>query len=177
MIQRFLTARYAPYAGISIDPNAVGGTAGTSDVTINNCSIVKWMVGIMLTANGQTLNDEMINVLDDEIDVCRVAIAIGQDQSKTINIKGLKVWNSTHTVLDGVTYGRGKGGGSVFCENWNIAGNCNELFNLNTDRFPLSCKDIYSESLFRIGYVGFGVGANFINAQIDFFNGARVACS
>ena len=165
--------RNHPYAAISIDPHAnVGGSAGgTSDVTIQNCSIRQWMVGICLSPSGVTLNDEMINILEDDIESCRVAIAICQDQSKTINIRGLKVWASVHTVLDGVTYGRGTGGGSVFCENWNIAGNCNELFNLNTDRFPLSCKDIYSESLFRIGYVGFGTGANFINTQIDFLSG------
>lgn len=164
--------RNSPYAAIVIDPNqnANGGTGGTSDVTIQNCAFKYWMVGICLSPNG-TLNDEMINILEDDIEACRVAIAIGQDQSKTINIKGLKVWASCHTILDGITYGRGTGGGSVFCENWNIAGNCNELFNLYTDRFPLSCKDIYSESLFRIGNVGAGTGANFINTQIDFLTG------
>lgn len=167
-------SRYTPYAGISIDPNqnANGSSGGTSDVTIRNCAIKGWMVGIALTPNGVTLNDEIISITDDNIESCRVAIAIGQDQSKTISIKGLKVWASVHTILDGVTYGRGTGGGSTFCENWNVAGNCNELFNINTDRFPLSGKDIYSESLFRIGNVGSGAGANFVNCQIDFLTGA-----
>ena len=166
-------SRYAPYAGISIDPNLnkTGSNGGTSDVTIQNCSINRWMVGIMLTPNAGTANDEMINILEDDIETCRDAIAIGQDQSKTVNIKGLKVWASTHTVLDGKTYGQGTGGGSVFCENWNIAGNVNQLFNLVCDRFPLSAKDIYSESIFRIGTCGGSAGANFINFQIDFLTG------
>jgi hypothetical protein len=165
--------RNNPYSGISIDPvqNASGSAGGTSDVTIRNCAIKQFMVGIALTPNAGTLNDEIINITDNNIESCRVAIAIGQDQSKTVKISGLKVWSSTHTIVDGVNYGRGTGGGSVFCENWNIAGNVNQLFNLNTDRFPLSCKDIYSESIFRIGYVGYGVGANFINTQIDFLSG------
>lgn len=165
--------RFSPYAGISIDPLPLlqGGRGGTSDVTITNCAVIKWMVGVALTPNNQTLNDEMINILDDDIEACRVAIAIGQDQSKTINIKGLKVWASVHTVLDGLHYGRGTGGGSVFCENWNIAGNVNQLFYLYTDRFPLSCRNIYSESLFRIGTTGCGAGANFTDCQIDFLSG------
>jgi hypothetical protein len=161
--------RNNPYAGLVIDQFPTGG--GSSDITIQNCAFKQWMVGICLSPVG-TVNDEMINILDDDIEACRVAIAIGQDQSKTINIKGLKVWASVHTVMDGVHYGRGTGGGSVFCENWNIAGNVNQLFQMVTDRFPLSCINIYSESLFRIGTVGNGVGANFINCQIDFMSGA-----
>jgi hypothetical protein len=165
--------RYSPYCGISIDPyqNASGTRGGTSDVTIKNCSIKQFMVGIALSPNGYTQNDEMINILEDNIDGCRIAIAVCQDQSKTVNIKGLKVWASTYTILDGLTYGAGTGGGSVFCENWNIAGNVNQLFNLTTSRFPLSAKDIYSESLFRIGFVDHGAGSNFINFQIDFLSG------
>jgi hypothetical protein len=164
--------RNAPYAGIVIDPNAniSGANGGTSDVTIKNCAIKQWMVGICLSPN-VTLNDEMINILEDDIECCRVAIAIGQDQSKTINIRGLKVWASCHTVVDGVNYGRGTGGGSVFCENWNIAGNCNQLFNIITDRFPLSASRIYSESIFRIGTVMGQAGANFRDCSIDFLTG------
>lgn len=167
-------SRYKPYAGIVIDPdtNVSGTRGGTSDVTIKNCSIKQWMVGISLSPNGVTQNAEMINILEDDIEACRVSISVCQDQSKTINIKGLKVWSSVHTVLDGLSYGAGTGGGSIFCENWNIAGNVNELFHLTTGRFPLSCKDLYSESLFRIGSVGGGgCIANFINCEFDFLTG------
>lgn len=164
-------SRYAPYAGITIDPdtNRSGTRGGTSDVTIDHCSIKEFMVGACLSPNNVTQNDEMINFLEDDIEACRVAIAICQDQSKSINIRGLKCWASTHTILDGVNYGKGLGGGSVFCENWNIAGNVNELFNITTSRFPLSCQNIYSESIFRIGAVG--PMANFMNTEIDFLSG------
>ena len=162
-----------PYCGISIDPYQLlqGGSGGSSQIEVSNCAIKQFIVGAAIGCNGVTLNAEMINFIDDNIDAVKDCFAIGQDQSKTIDIERLKVWASVHTILDGVNYGKGTGGGSVFCENWNIAGNCNELFNLNTDRFPLSAKDIYSESLFRIGNVGFGVGANFINTEIDFLSG------
>jgi hypothetical protein len=167
-------SRYVPYAGISIDPdkNSSGSRGGTSDATIQNCSIKQFMVGIALSPNGSTFNDEIINIDNDDIEACRVAIAICQDQSKTISITGFKCWSSCHTIVDGVTYGAGTGGGSVFCENWNIAGNVNQLFNVHTDRFPLSCKDIYCESLFRIGTVWGGAGSNFINCEMDFLTGA-----
>lgn len=162
-----------PYVGISIDPNlnASGTRGGTSGVTIRGCKIIQWMVGVSLSANGFTQNDEMINILDDDIEACRVAIAVCQDQSKTVNIEGLKVWSSVHTVLDGVHYGAGLGGGSVFCDNWNIAGNVNELFNVTTTRFPLAASRIYSESIFRIGMVYGSAGANFRDFEIDFLTG------
>jgi hypothetical protein len=166
-------SRNNPYAGIVIDPyvNRNGSSAGTSGVEIRQCAVKQFMVGICLTPNPVTLNDEMINIIDDDIEAVRVAIAIGQDQSKEIHIDRFKCWASTHTILDGLHYGRGTGGGSVMIEGMNIAGNVNEIFDLSTDRFPLSAKDIYSESLFRIGYVGNGAGANFINFEIDFLTG------
>jgi hypothetical protein len=166
-------SRYSPYAGIVIDPfvNASGSAGGTSGVEIRQCSIKQFMVGICLTPNPVTANDEMINIIDCDIDAVRVAVAIGQDQSKEIHIDRLKCWASTHTILDGVHYGKGTGGGSVMIEGMNIAGNVNQLFNVVNDRFPLSAKDIYSESLFRIGTVGGSAGANFINFQIDFLTG------
>lgn len=166
-------SRNNPYAGIVIDPytNRNGSSAGTSGADIKQCAIKQFMAGICLTPNPQTQNDEMINIIDDDIEAVRVAIAIGQDQSKEIHIVRLKCWAATHTVLDGVTYGRGTGGGSVMIDGMNIAGSVNQLFNLITDRFPLSAKDVYSESLFRIGNVGNGAGSNFINFQIDFLTG------
>jgi hypothetical protein len=183
--------RYAPYAGIVIDPfcdsnqlkAAEGyrflrdqylpktGRGGTSDVEIRQCSVHQFAAGIVLTPNPLTQNDEMINIIDCNIDAVKVAIAIGQDQSKEIHIDRLKCWSSTYTVLDGLHYGRGTGGGSVMINGMNIAGNVNQLFYVRTDRFPLSAKDVFAESLFRIGTVGGAAGASFINFQIDFLTG------
>ena len=163
-------SRYAPYAGISIDPYPTG-SGGTSDVIIKNCAIKQFMVGIALSPNPSTLNDEMISILDCDIEAVRVAIAIGQDQSKEIHIDRLKVWGSTHTVIDGVNYGRGTGGGSVDMYGGNIAGNVNQLVNINTDRFNFTSYGLHAESLFRIGTIRGGAGANFIVPQIDFLTG------
>jgi hypothetical protein len=168
-----IDTRYNPYAGISIDPypNKDGSQGGTSDVMINNCSVKQFMVGIVLSPNGKTTNAEMVSIIDDDVESCRIAIAICQDQSKEIHIDRFKCWAATYTILDGLTYGAGTGGGSVMIDGMNIAGCVNQLFNLLTDRFPLSARNVYSESLFRIGRVGTGAGANFDNFSIDFLSG------
>jgi Pectate lyase superfamily protein len=183
--------RYAPYAGIVIDPfcdsNSVTradgydqlrsfylpglGAGGTSGVNIKQCGIKQFEVGICLTPNPVTRNDEMINMDDDDIEAVKVAIAIGQDQSKEIHIDRLKCWSGTHTILDGINYGRGTGGGSVMMDGANIAGNVNQLFNVVTDRFPLGANNIYGESLFRIGSVVGNAGSYFTNFQISFLTG------
>lgn len=165
--------RFSPYAGISIDPypNASGSQGGTSGVEVNQCLVYQWMVGAVLSPSGTTANAEMINFIDCDIENVRVAIAICQDQSKEIHIDRLKSWGTCHTILDGVTYGNGTGGGSVMIEGMNIAGNVNQLFNLVNDRFPLSAKDIYSESTFKIGSLGGSAGATLYSPEIDFIAG------
>ncbi len=184
-------SRFAPYAGIVIDPfcdsnfikPADGyqqlrsqylpgtGAGGTSGMEISQCGIHQFAVGVMLTPNPRTQNDEMINILDDNIDAVKVAIAIGQDQSKEIHIDRLKVWASTYTILDGLSYGSSNAPCSVMISGMNIAGNVNQLFNINAGRFPLSARDIYAESLFRIGFVHGVAGVNFDNFQIDLLTG------
>jgi len=185
-------SRKAPHCGIAIDPfcdiNKIApedcyggmrseyllnsGRGGTSGMKITKCRINNFVVGIALSPNGYTQNDEDIDMVDDNIFACKVNIAVCQDQSKDINIDRLKSWGPTYTVLDGIRYGAGTGGGSVNCYRWNIAGTVNQLFNLSTSRFPLSCREIYAESLFRIGNVGFGSGSNFIDCRIDLLTGA-----
>lgn len=183
--------RFAPYSGICIDPfcdsTQIGATdgytglrsyylpgtgrGGTSGVEIEQCAVHGFAVGVMLTPNPLTQNDEMINLIDDCVDGVKVAIAIGQAQSKEIHIDRFRCWASTYTILDGLNYGVGGGGGSVMINGMNIAGNVNQLFNLATSTFTLSAKDVYSESLFRIGFVGAGAGSNFINFDINFLTG------
>jgi hypothetical protein len=185
---------YSPVAGIVIDPfcdsNYIApadrypgmnsfylpgtGRGGSSGIDIKQCAIHNFPVGIMLTPNPFTFNDEMINITDDNIDAVKVAIAIGQDQSKEIHIDRLKCWASTQTVLDGSHYGRGTGGGSVMINGMNLAGCVNQLFYLTDIRFPLSAIDVYAESLFRIGTVYGTPGANLINCSIDFLTGANM---
>ena len=162
-------SRYAPYAGVCIDPYA--GYPGTSGMEVRQCRIVNWVIGACLSPAGG-VNDEMINFIDDDVESVKICYAICQDQSKEIHIVRPKMWAACHTFLDGLAYGVGDGGGSVDIDGGNFAGAMNELFNLNTDRFSLSVKDIYCESLFRIGTVGKWAGANCIDCQIDFLTQA-----
>ena len=187
-------SRKAPNCGIAIDPfcdsNQIAamdsygdmrsdylpntGRGGTSGMKITKCRINNFPVGIVLTPNGFTQNDENIDIVDDNIYACKVDIAICQDQSKNINIDRLQSWGPTYTVLDGLRYGAGTGGGSTNCYRWNIAGCVNQLFNITTSRFSLSCQELYAESLFRIGNVGMGTVANFVNCEIDLLSGPGI---
>jgi hypothetical protein len=186
--------RNAPNCGIAIDPfcdsNHIAASAcyggmrsqylpntgrgGTSGMKITKCRINNFPVGIILTPNGFTQNDENIDIVDNNIYACKVSIAIGQDQSKNINIDRLQSWGPTYTVIDGLRYGAGTGGGSTNCSKWNVAGCINQLFNITTSRFSLSCRELYAESLFRIGNVGVGTVANFVNCEIDLLCGAGI---
>jgi hypothetical protein len=183
--------RKAPYCGIAIDPfcdiNQIAredcyggmlsqylpnsGRGGTSGMKITKCRINNFPVGIILTPNGYTQNDENVNILDDNIYACKVAIAICQDQSKAITIEHLKAWGPTYTILEGMEYGAGMGGGSTHCYDWNIAGCVNQLFNVNAGRFPLSGNFINAESLFRIGFVHGMAGFNLSNCNVDLLTG------
>ena len=118
-------SRKAPNCGIAIDPfcdiNKIAaedcyggmrsqylpnsGRGGTSGMKIIKCRINNFPVGIVLTPNGYTQNDENVNLLDDNIYACKVDIAICQDQSKAITIEHLKSWGPTYTVLEGMQYG------------------------------------------------------------------------
>jgi hypothetical protein len=187
-------SRCSPNCGIAIDPfcdsNHLAakdgyanyrdkylpgtGRGGTSGMKIRNCCIHNFPVGIVLTPNGYTQNDEDIDIVDDNIFACKVDIAIGQDQSKVITIDRLKSWGPSYTVLDGINYGAGTGGGSTFCNFWNIAGCVNQLINVNITRFPISLFGIYAESLFRIGGAYGLAGCNFVNCQIDLLCGTAM---
>lgn len=162
-------SRYLPYSGFAIDPYpmAQGGSGGSSQIEISNCTTAQWMVGIAIGCNGISLNAESINLIDDNFADVKICVAIGQDQSKDINIIRPKCWTAIHTMLDGLHYGSGTGGGSVTGYGGNIAANMYELFNVNTDRFPLAWYSLYAENLFKIGSVGSRTGTNLTNCQID----------
>ncbi len=190
-------SRKAPNCGIAIDPfcdiNQISpedcyggmksqylpntGRGGTSGMKITKCRINNFPVGIVLSPNGYTQNDENVNILDDNIYACKVDIAICQDQSKAITIEHLKSWGPTYTVLEGMMYGYGMGGGSTYCYDWNIAGCVNQLFNVNAGRFPLSASFINAESLFRIGFVNGTAGFNLTNCNIDLLTGSGMPAS
>ncbi len=113
----------SPYAGIVIDPfsheggppnGPTGGiasknqypgfsayyklTAGTpysysTAVLIEGCTIGRFAVGVMISPTGKSANAENIVIRHTEFEICRVAVAIAQDQARGLNLENWE-WRS-----------------------------------------------------------------------------------
>jgi hypothetical protein len=179
-----------PYAGIVIDPfsdpaafasekdmypglreNYLPGLtrSGSTAVQIIGCSIVNFVVGVMITPSNQQ-NGELIDVIDCDISNNKVAYAMSQAQSKECHVERLKVWGATHTVFDNMHFGipHGDGAGVPMVDGVNIAGNVKQLCSIAAQSFSGVFRNIYAEGLFRLGYVGGAASLSFEDCQIDF---------
>lgn len=187
--------RTTPYTGIMIDPFSdpkyfddqgapmyarlakyyVPGMSrnGSTAIMIAGVSVTNFVVGVV-EGGGWQYNDELISIENCRIQSCKVIVAWSQAQSKVNSVKNLMVWGNTHTVFDGVNYGLTHTDASTapFIEKVNIAGNCHQIFNVYASTFPLSAKQIYAESLFKIGIVRGLAGTHFEDFQIDYQNAA-----
>ena len=178
----------SPYAGIVIDPFCESelldpknqypgmnsfykgtGQGGTSGIQIKECSVKNFIVGIMVTPNPHTANAEISDIIDCNIDYNKVGIAFGQDQTKENHIIRLKCWGGTHTIYDGVHYGKGYSS-SPYIDGMNIAGAVNQLIQADISRFPTYIMNVFAEALFRIGSITGNASAHIINCQFNFIS-------
>ncbi|HVS96266.1 MAG TPA: glycosyl hydrolase family 28-related protein [Puia sp.] len=180
----------SPYAGIVIDPFSDSaayrspselypglhawcpaglGRGGSTAVEISGCSILNFVVGVMITPSNQQ-NGELVDVLDCDISYNKVAYAMGQAQSKECHVERLKVWGGTHTVFDNVHFGFGHGDGAAvpFVDGVNIAEAVKELCAINANSFGGVFRNVYAEQLFRIGFAGGSATLSFEDCQFDF---------
>jgi hypothetical protein len=160
-------SRYSPYAGVCIDPfgtsvPADGGYTGYSGyyvatnvgsmkAKLESCSVREFVVAFMLSPNGQTANCEDITFYDCKTLYNKVAIAIGQSQSRNVNVYNLTSW--FHLIaFDGMTYGSRTG----YCPNIfgaNISF-VKYIFNTTASYMATLCVNgLYSESLGSIGFI------------------------
>lgn len=182
--------RCSPYCAIAIDPfgndstNGGGdaggypnlgsyytasGVSGSTKIELNNLVISSFVVGIMLTPNNYTQNDEDISINHCMIDHSKVCIAIGQDQSRSVYVNDLICWGNVSVVFDSYHYGR-QIGVPPRVNGANIAGGVRYLFISPSDRETLSFNNIYAESLWSIGYWGYngsGYSGKISNSHID----------
>jgi hypothetical protein len=158
--------RTMPYSGICIDPfDAPGGTSG---LLVQDCAVKNFVVDIIVSPSGRTAQAEMLNFIDDDIELCKIGIAICQDQSKELHVIRLKDWGSTHTVIDCTHYGAGIGT-MPFVDGMNLAGNIYQIFNCpSLGRFTGSANEIYAESIFKIGIIGGNPTPTISNSTFDF---------
>jgi pectate lyase-like protein len=181
---------YSPYAAIVIDPfsdsNSYISTAdmypglhsycpagmsksGSTDIEISNCRIINFVVGIIITPSLQQ-NGEMINVIDCQLGGNKVGYATCQAQSKDNWLIRTMCWGGTYTIVDNVTYAHSAlGGGSVHVSGANIAGQVHQFCNIYNKIFKSTVDNVYSESLFKIGYTNGGfAGIQFTGCDFNF---------
>lgn len=171
---------YSPYAGIVIDPFRMDGVVppdggypgltmwyrgntqgGSSGITIRDCRISQFTVGIMLSPGQYTYNAENFLVDTVTCETCKVIYASSQRQEKNNKILKLVCWGGVHTVLDSSSYGQFQGCPPNI-DGVNLAGQSGNsvvrIFNINGLQFNVTFKNIYAEVLYRIGILKGGVG-------------------
>lgn len=181
--------KYSPYTGIVVDPfsdstayplnsdmypglhaycPAGMGTSGSTDITISNCNVNQFVVGILLTAAFQQ-NGDIVNVSDINFGGNKYSYAITQAQSKDCHVDRFQAWSPVHTIFDCGTFGANIGGGiSPIVNGGNIAGAVKQLCNMTLGSFSGSMSNVYGESIFKIGYVFAPAGFSFNNCIVDF---------
>lgn len=145
-------------------------TAGSTNVTIQQCSFKNFPVGIVITA-GYQQNGDLININNCQIGNCITGIAFTQAQSKDCWVNNIMVWGGVRDILDGITYGAHKADGSI-CPTvlgGSIAGNNYEFIFAYAVTFSVNVSDVMAENIFKWGQVvGSAAGINFSNIQVDF---------
>ncbi len=156
----------SPYAAIVIDPFGQslpkdGGYPGlakeyhsnkaSTDIRIENCRIRNYVAGLMISPNGRSQNAEIITIRDNWIDHVKVAIAIGQSQSRSVYIHNLNAWGTVQYMFDTKRYGKGNG---VMPEvnGMNLAGGVKYLFNSDANWTYGHFSNVYAESIYGIGF-------------------------
>lgn len=117
--------RTSPNAGIVIDPFANSdhaskypeftelytevGRGGSTDVIIENCDVKYFVVNYLISPSGFLQNADKISIKDCWGDHCKVAIATGQHQTRSVYVENFGCWGFTETVFDCSRYGEGTG--------------------------------------------------------------------
>jgi hypothetical protein len=177
-------SRHAPYAGICIDPfcspkpadsypgldafylpSGSTGTSGSSSISLERCFIYGFVVGIAISPNQFVVNGRAGNTQNAEniaIDACTIfstksAIAICQDQSRSITCRNLNV-NHAKYVIDCTHYGKGSGNcPSIFGAN---IGYVKYIFSTFSFGAGAVIDGLYCEVVLSIGVLGAGGSAD-----------------
>lgn len=118
--------RYSPHAGIVVDPfhatvasgdqypglsayyvNTTAG-GGSSIVRVIGCFFENFVVGLAVSTNGTTQNAENVPIADTSFLSCKVALAIGQDQSRNVTLHGCAIAGA-RDAINLQAYGEGNG--------------------------------------------------------------------
>ena len=162
-------SRYSPYCAVAIDPfNSTGAAAGyptlsayyvgspvgSTDTQFEDCRFENFVVGVALSMNSSTQNNDKVTFRNCMFGYIKVGLAIGQDQSRGINLFNCQYY-FCYTAIDSVSYGQQIGttvkafGGIAVCVKY--------LFNTTSSRQDTVLVDgLYCESLASLGFFGSG---------------------
>ncbi len=161
------TNRYSPHSAISIDsfdntvPSADrypgldslykgGPGSGSKQVHIEGCAISGWHVGIMLNSSSGNSQGDGLFVRHNLITTCTYAIAIGQTQSRGVDIRDNEFANHK-VVFDTITFGQ-RNGTPPHVQGGLIDG-VKYLCLCGTAIGNLHVTDLYSEQICSLGLI------------------------
>jgi hypothetical protein len=162
--------QYKPQCGIGIDvytgttppgggypgKTYIGGTNGTSDMTIQRVNIQQCAVGVMNNPSFSGAQGDAVRILDCFINLVKVGYASGCGQANVCVLRHSVIGNM-HTIVDTLTYGQ-KQGLSPYVYDLS-AGPGFQLFNL-ADGFKFApWMGVSAESMKRLGNIGVGGSA------------------
>jgi len=172
-------SRHSPYAGVCIDPfcspkptdsypgldafyvSSGSGRSGSSAITIESCDISNFVVGIAISPNQFLVGKDLVNTQNAEniaINACsfsmtKSAIAVCQDQSRSVTCRNLSVVCSKY-VIDCTHYGKGTGPcPSIFGA---TIGWVKYLFSTASFGSGAVIDGLYCEAVLSIGVLGGG---------------------
>lgn len=131
---------------------ANGAYSFSSAVLIDGCSIGRFAVGVMISPTGKAANAENIVIRHTRIEICRVGVAIGQNQTRGLNIENCDGY-LLHTFVDNRTYGAGIEGAPPNIRGLSLA-QLKYIFMLDMGASAASFDQIYAESLLSLGFIG-----------------------
>lgn len=142
----------APYSGIGIDMLPQVSASGSTDITIKNCVIKYFVVGVCISPTGTTQNAEIILIDNCWIDYCKHCVTTGNSQTRSVILSNFWCWGNVLSIWDTRNYGGG--GCAPVMNTFNIAGSVKYLCICSNTGMPYA-KFIngYTETLYAIGGV------------------------
>jgi hypothetical protein len=180
---------FSPYSGIVIDPfsNSVnqlpkdggypgyrawyrgtGQRSGSTGIQIEDVSIDGFVIGVCSSPNSFTRNAELTYINKIQFSNTKLCISGSEDQEKGNVVTNLGCWGVTHTIFATGLYGA-RTPGNWTIENANIAGSVNRLiYNPQAGYFGSHFKNIFAESLGRLGTIYSNQGTVFESSELGF---------
>lgn len=163
--------RYSPYAGLVLDPFGNGttgsnryprfesyyagvtGTGGSTDCKFENVSINGFVVGIVVSPNASTQNNECHTFDNVWLNNCKYGYVSCNSQERNTYFRNIRAWQSVQTVFSNHIYGNQLGDPPVV-QGGNVADNIYQIFDIELSNVQtVSISDFFAESFYRIGTI------------------------